>query len=94
MKKIGKINLNEISNADLSVFEMNRIFGGEGGSGTYDDPFQLPEVYVYGKYNPCATNVNGCCQCPQYGWGPNAAGDPWIEFGYRAGVMINHLLYH
>ena len=60
MKKIGKIKLNEISNAYLSVLEMNRIFGGCGDCGCGDDdddvtygPFILDEVIITGKKPPC-----------------------------------------
>jgi natural product precursor len=86
MKKIGKIQLNEISNADLAVFEMNRIFGGDGGSGTYDDPFQLPEVYVYGKYTgPCPACAAG------YQWMVDANYHPFAITTGCAVLGIEHL---
>jgi len=52
MKTLKKICLNNIS-MSLSDTEMKNVVGGyDGGSGTYDDPYQLPEVVVGA---PCIT---------------------------------------
>jgi natural product precursor len=84
VKTLKKIHLKSVSNF-LSEREMKSVIGGEGygGSGTYDDPYQLPEVVIYGNYDsntpkPCSNNgcrgphgtrVAGgvCCLLPCFG---------------------------
>ena len=51
MKVLKRITLKSVSEY-LSDKEMRNVVGGDyGGSGTYDDPYQLPEVVIKG--DPC-----------------------------------------
>jgi natural product precursor len=59
MKKLSKICLKNLS-VSMKDLEMKSMVGGYGGSGTKDDPYQLPEVVVYGKYTgPCPACAAG-----------------------------------
>lgn len=96
MKKLGKINLKNVS-AFLYENDMKQIMGGwtQSGSGTKDDPFTLPEVCVTAYYKPkCPDNVFGCCKCPKWDADPCTGGDPYGQFGYRMGVALNHWINH
>lgn len=89
-EKVKKLQLGKLPK--MNQPEMDCLVGGYG-SGTQNDPYVLPEVVV----TPppiCPDNFFGCCQCPPFGSGPASAGDPAVNFGYAAGVAINHYLYH
>jgi natural product precursor len=47
MKKLKKIHLKSVLSF-LSEGELKSVVGGYDGSGTYDDPYKLPEVVIYG----------------------------------------------
>lgn len=54
MKKLKRLKLNQFSQMD--EVEMNNLMGGYfSGSGTCNDPYQLPEVTVYAN--------SGCPAC-------------------------------
>jgi len=48
MKKLSKLKLKDFQ--EINDSEMKSIVGGFSGSGTYDDPYLLPELTVYGCY--------------------------------------------
>ncbi|MDR2146706.1 MAG: hypothetical protein LBE91_09650 [Tannerella sp.] len=56
---------------EISINEQMMMKGGGDdpplpGSGTYDDPYQLPEVTVYGKYSPPKPEPCTCDFCEQF----------------------------
>jgi natural product precursor len=61
MKKLSKISLKTVS-ARLSDAEMRSVVGGDDypGSGTYDDPYQLPEVTVTAPCPPDTRKDTAC----------------------------------
>jgi natural product precursor len=84
MKKLGKLKLRT---HEMRDYEMRNLFGGYGGSGTYDDPYQLPEVVVYGNYTgPCPACAAG------YQWMQDANYHP-LSVAWGCLIMdIEHLV--
>jgi hypothetical protein len=61
MKNLGKIHLRTIKNK-LPESELKFVVGGYDGSGTYGDPYQLPEVVIYA--DPCDA-LSSCGSTPE-----------------------------
>ena len=60
MKALKRISMRSVSEV-LSDKEMRLYVGGYvDGSGTYDDPYQLPEVVVTGYGTDCGLQYGGC----------------------------------
>ena len=72
----------------LTRKEMQQQFGGYEGSGTYEDPYQLPEVVI----TPCSGHAdNAIDPCKGANWGEDCE-FCWEKVHY-SGRCRNNLIY-
>lgn len=55
MKQLKKLRLNDF--VEMTDYDMKCIIGGYTGSGTYDDPYGLPEINVFPSGPGCKIYV-------------------------------------
>ena len=87
MKTLKKIHLKSVSEY-LSNREMRLVVGGYDGSGSYDDPFELPEVVIYG--NPKIVSCVGAKEGDRCEW----ADDRGVsKYGYCKAYYPGYVLH-